>query len=83
MMKAFRLVLAEIIIGAATCICAMSASADSLNWSEYEVKCWTNDAAPSYEDYKDIVAGTDFMYDEEEHILALFQKAQENVDERQ
>lgn len=82
-MKAFKLVLAGIIIGAAACICAMSASADSLNWSEYEAKCWANNAVPSYEEYRDIASGTDFMYDEEEYILTLFQKVQEDIDEKQ
>lgn len=81
-MRAFKLVLTGIIIGAAVCICAMSVSADSLSWSEYEAKCWINNAASLYEEYKDIAAGTDFMYDEEEHVLALFQKAQENIDEK-
>lgn len=71
-MRMLKYILMTAIFVAMMTICAISASAETMSWADYEAACWSNGQSPSYEEYEDIAAGTDFMYDEEAYTLGLF-----------
>ena len=50
----------------------------SMEWSEYEMICYTNDVEPIYEDYYFLCeeGATDYEYDEKD-VLKLFENTEE------